>query len=75
KGKVMTGFEQLAGVIPFHAGTKREGEQVLTNGGRVLALSAFGKDIEAARQVALAAANTMQFEGKTFRGDIGLDLQ
>ncbi|WNJ16678.1 phosphoribosylamine--glycine ligase [Pontibacter sp. G13] len=75
KGKVMTGWDQTEGSILFHAGTKQAGEDIVTNGGRVLAISSFGQDIASAVAQSLKNAEQIQFEGKYFRTDIGKDLQ
>ena len=77
KGKVMTGFEKLSDEItPFHAGTAQSEEnKIVTNGGRVIALTAFGSNIEDALAKSNEAARTIEFEGKSFRTDIGFDLQ
>ena len=61
----------LENVQVFHAGTRREGEQVLTQGGRVLGITALGADLPAALQQAYQAVDMIQFQGKTFRRDIG----
>ena len=61
-------------VILFHAGTKRLGESVLTSGGRVLAVTAYGPAIAEAAQKAQAAAASIEFEGRFFRRDIAKDL-
>lgn len=74
KGKVIEGSESSKDTILFHAGTKRQHGQVLTNGGRVLAVSAYGGTIEEAIQRSLAGAQQIQFEGKYYRTDIGQDL-
>lgn len=74
KGKLMFGFDTLEGVIPFHAGTKQVGDQILTNGGRVLALSAFGNNIAEAVGNSLRNAVRISFDGKYYRRDIGMDL-
>jgi phosphoribosylamine--glycine ligase len=59
----------------FHAGTRLDDDgQVLTNGGRVLAVTALGTTLDEARQRSQAGAEAVQFEGKYFRRDIGLDL-
>ncbi|MGF1533841.1 MAG: phosphoribosylamine--glycine ligase [Bernardetiaceae bacterium] len=74
-GKIITGLEELdRHVLPFHAGTLQEGKHVITNGGRVIALTALGDTLEAALRHAKRAAETIQFEGKQFRRDIGKDL-
>ncbi len=55
----------------FHAGTKREGGQLLTNGGRVLNVTATGPDIAATIARAYEAADRIHFEGAHYRRDIG----
>ena len=60
------------GVAVFHAGTKREGDRILTAGGRVLALSAVASTFSEARAHAYAAAGLIEFEGKHLRSDIAL---
>jgi phosphoribosylamine---glycine ligase len=74
KNKLMTGFENLKAIHPFHAGTIQHKDGVLTNGGRVLALTGIGDSMKAAIAKSLEAANTIQYEGKYFRRDIGQDL-
>jgi phosphoribosylamine--glycine ligase len=75
KGKVMTGFDQVEDVMLFHAGTDtNEGGEVVTNGGRVLSITAFGKDKNEALARAYKEAEKIKFEGKHFRKDIGFDL-
>ncbi len=75
KGKVITGTEQITGSILFHAGTTRNAEgQLVTSGGRVIAASSRGNDIEEALQRSFAAVQTLDFEGKYFRRDIGRDV-
>mgnify|MGYP006296756615 CR=1 FL=1 len=75
KGKAISGLEDVTGCIVFHAGTKAEGEKVLTNGGRVLAVSALGKDRAQALEVAYRNAEVVQFDKKYFRKDLGFDLE
>lgn len=75
KGKVIEGLDQVAAledVSVFHAGTSVEDGKVLTNGGRVLAVTALGQDIKAARQRAYQAVGLIRFEGAHYRKDIGL---
>ena len=74
KGKNMTGFADTDGSVLFHAGTKTDGENVLTNGGRVLAVSSFGEDIATAVSKSLENADKINFDGKYYRKDIGQDL-
>ena len=74
KGKVMTGFDIIENGIAFHAGTKQDGANVLTSGGRVLALTSFGTSIEEALQLSFKNAESIKFEKKNYRKDIGFDL-
>ena len=74
KGKLMSGLDLKTESILFHAGTKAQGSEVLTNGGRVLAITSFGADISAAVNQSMDMANKINFEGKYFRRDIGFDL-
>lgn len=76
KGKVITGVEgadALDGVTVYHAGTAvTDAGELVTSGGRVLAVTALGDTFEAARDLAYAACEKIDFEGKTLRHDIGL---
>ena len=75
KGKVITGIEDaeaLDGVTVYHAGTREQNGQILTNGGRVIDVTALGATFEDARNLAYAACEKIDFEGKTLRHDIGL---
>jgi phosphoribosylamine--glycine ligase len=74
KGKVITGCESVDSSILFHAGTKLDGEQLLTSGGRVIACSAYGNSIADALANSYKAAEAVSYEGKYFRRDIGQDL-
>ena len=74
KGKVISGLDDIDGSIVFHAGTKQEEDAVLTNGGRVLAITSFGKNIEDALSKSFANAEKINFEKKYYRKDIGFDL-
>lgn len=74
-GKTISGLEQAAkldGVQIFHAGTKIANGEVVTSGGRVLAVTALASDIAAARARAYEAAECIQFEGCHYRRDIAL---
>jgi phosphoribosylamine---glycine ligase len=76
KGKVMQGLEDSKGSLLFHAGTAIQAQthQVLTAGGRVLAITSLGKDIKAALRRSKRNAKVIDFEGKYYRRDIGKDL-
>ena len=75
KDKEVSGLENLNDkCLPFHAGTKLANKKVLTNGGRVIALSAMGKSQKEALEYSYQAAKTICFEGITYRKDIGFDL-
>ncbi|HEX2433398.1 MAG TPA: phosphoribosylamine--glycine ligase [Gaiellaceae bacterium] len=71
-GTPITGVEdaEAAGALVFHAGTATRGGQLLTNGGRVLNVTALGRSLEAAREAAYTACATIAFEGMQFRRDI-----
>lgn len=71
KGKVIHGLDQLeAGVLVFHAGTARDGSQYLTNGGRVLGVTAVDKDLKTARDRVYRNIERIHFEGMYYRRDI-----
>jgi phosphoribosylamine--glycine ligase len=74
KGKKITGIERVKDSVVFHAGTKNNEKDILTNGGRVLALTSMGKDFTQALERSFRNAELIDFEGKYFRRDIGFDL-
>ena len=74
KGKIISGLENVAGSIVFHAGTKTDGENLLTGGGRVLAVSSPGKSLTEALATSYKNAGIIQFEKKYYRKDLGFDL-
>lgn len=75
KGDVMSGFELVEGSMAFHAGTKQNGNDVVTNGGRVIAITSFGNTMQEALKKSFANAERIQYKGKYYRKDIGKDLE
>ena len=75
KNKVITGLDGVSSNnIVFHAGTKLVDGQILTNGGRVIAVSSYGANKEEALAQSFAGAKQIDFDKKYFRRDIGFDL-
>ncbi len=74
KGKVINGLEKVANSIAFHAGTTTEGDNVVTSGGRVIAISSTGNDMTEALQNSYRNAEIIQFDKKYYRKDLGFDL-
>lgn len=75
KGKVISGLENVAGSIVFHAGTKCDGDKFLTSGGRVLAVTSYGASKDEALKQSWDNIAKIDFDGKYFRRDIGFDLK
>ncbi|MBL4655381.1 MAG: phosphoribosylamine--glycine ligase [Bacteroidia bacterium] len=73
KGKTITNVAIENGIV-FHAGTKIDGDNLVTAGGRVLAVTSFGDSIEDALEISNKNADAIQFDGKYYRKDIGFDL-
>lgn len=74
KGYPISGIENVEGSIVFHSGTALKDGQVVTSGGRVIAVSSYGKDKAEALQKSFEEAQKIQFTDKYFRRDIGADL-
>ena len=74
KGKIITGTETVSDSILFHAGTKIEAGNLVTDGGRVIAISSYGANKEEALKTSFSNAQKIAFDGKYFRSDIGFDL-
>lgn len=70
KGKEISGLEGVASMI-FHAGTKKQEDKILSNGGRVLAVTSMGANLAEALKQSYHSIEKIHFEGKTFRTDIG----
>lgn len=73
KGKIINGLEDITDSLLFHAGTTGE-SNIKTNGGRVIAITAYGNTLEEAKAKAYKDAEKINFEGKQYRNDIGFDL-
>ncbi len=74
KGYPISGLEETGDSIVFHSGTKRENNQIVTAGGRVLAVTSYGKNKEDALKKSFEIAQKIQFQDKYFRKDIGQDI-
>ena len=74
KNKLIKGLDECHDSIIFHAGTKKVGETYMTNGGRVLAITSFGRDIKHALEKSFKNSEKIDFENKYYRKDIGFDL-
>ena len=74
KGYEIIGLDQIEDSVVFHAGTKMQNGKVVTNGGRVIAVSSYGKDKSEALQNSFTQAQKIEFTDKYFRRDIGQDL-
>lgn len=74
KGYPISGLEETGDAIVFHSGTKRENNQTVTAGGRVLAVTSYGENKEDALKKCFETAQKIQFQDKYFRTDIGQDI-
>lgn len=74
KGYPISGLEETGESIVFHSGTKRENNQIVTAGGRVLAVTSYGENKEDALKKSFEIAQKIQFQDKYFRKDIGQDI-
>ncbi len=75
KGKTITKLDEVEGSIVFHAGTIFSGNDVVTNGGRVISVSSYGDTMQLALDKSFRNAELINFEGKYYRKDIGFDLK
>ncbi len=74
KGKVITGIDEVKESIVFHAGTKMSKDELQTNGGRVIALTSFGENFDAALKKSYQSAQILHFDKMYYRKDLGKDL-
>lgn len=74
KGKIISGLESVDGSIVFHAGTALKDGNIVTNGGRVIAVSSYGSTKAEALALSFKNAKKIRFDKKYFRSDIGFDL-
>jgi phosphoribosylamine--glycine ligase len=74
KGKIISGLEKITDSIVFHAGTKLDSGSVVTNGGRVLAVTSYGNDFQEAIKKSYQNIDKLHFDKMNFRKDIGNDL-
>ncbi len=74
KGKKITGIDSVKDSIVFHAGTRKDGDDILTSGGRVISVSSYGDTVADALAQSYASIKNIDFDGSYFRRDIGKDL-
>ena len=74
KGKPVFGLQDVNKSLIFHAGTKKSANDIITNGGRVLAITSLAESKDSALEQSKSIAEKISFEGKYFRTDIGFDL-
>jgi phosphoribosylamine--glycine ligase len=75
KGKSIFGLNSIVDSIVFHAGTSADGPSVLTSGGRVLAVTSYGKNLEAALEKSYDSISKINYDGAYYRKDIGQDVR
>ena len=74
KGKVITGLEQVTDSIPFHAGAINKDGNIVTSGGRVMAITSYGNTYEEAIKKSYQNIEKLHFDKMNYRTDIGFDL-
>lgn len=74
KGKVISGIDTVQDSIVFHAGTTMKGEEIVSNGGRVLAVTSYGNDFKEALEKSYQSIEKIHFDKQYFRTDLGFDL-
>jgi phosphoribosylamine--glycine ligase len=75
KGKTINGIDAVENSLVFHAGTRQVDDKVLTNGGRVMAITSLGRTMQEALNKSFDNAEKIQFDDKYYRRDIGFDLK
>ena len=74
KGHPIKGLESVENALVFHAGARNDGDKVVTSGGRIMAVTAFGNDYKAALSKSYQAISNINFQGMNYRKDLGFDL-
>ncbi len=74
KGKIISGLEAVGDALIFHAGTKEKEGEIVTSGGRVLAVTSFDDDFKQALKKSYQTIEKLHFDRMNFRKDIGFDL-
>ena len=74
KGHPIKGLESVENALVFHAGARNDGDKIVTSGGRVMAVTAFGNDYKAALSKSYQAISNINFHGMNYRKDLGFDL-
>ena len=74
KGQEISGIDSVEDSLVFHAGTKEENGKVVTNGGRVIAITSFGEDYREALKKSYQNAGKLHFDRMYYRKDLGFDL-
>ena len=74
KGKEITGLDKVENSIVFHAGAKNKAGEIVTSGGRVMAITSYGTDFKSALDSSYKSIEHIKFEGMNYRKDIGFDL-
>jgi len=75
KGYIISNLDKVTDSIVFQAGTTSNGKNIITNGGRVLAISSYGSDLSSALEKSFKNAELIHYDGKYYRRDIGFDLK